>query len=325
MRTACGAKRCPHALRGKRFVKILAFAFGPAGPARVWGPVVMSSRRRHSLTSLTAAHKPEDVDRRASSRRSSRLSGPRTSAPGLLAVLSCLGEGSASEPAPARGGAGSAPGDMVLPVLPSATYDMAARVLAGRKVTGIIGRQDWARGVAQVCSLTGPFTLNRDEPHFALDLPDLHLPEGTGQIVPLSQAPADTIKSWIHAYMIEALDTPKTQADTEVFTRYDRYVAANSHVVLMDGSAPLAMCGFNARLPLIVQVGGVYTPPALRGQGHARRAIGQHLAKARAAGVQRAVLFSASEQASNTYRALGFSQIGQWTLLLQANPQVIRD
>ena len=211
---------------------------------------------------------------------------------------------------------------MVLPVLPSATYDMAARVLAGRKVTGIIGRQDWARGVEKACGLHGPYTLNRDEPHFALDLPDLRLPEGTGQIAPLAQAPADTIKSWIHAYMIEALDTPKAQADTEVFTRYDRYVAAGSHVVLMEGSQPLAMCGFNARLPLIVQVGGVYTPPALRGQGHARRAIGQHLAQARAAGVQRAVLFSASEQASNTYCALGFSQIGQWTLLLQANPQV---
>ena len=214
---------------------------------------------------------------------------------------------------------------MVLPVLPCARYKTAARVLAGRTVSGIIGRQDWARGMAQACGVSGPYTLNRDDPHFALVLSDLRLPQGLGQIVPLAQAPEDTIKSWIHAYMIEALDTPKAQADTEVFTRYDRYVAANSHVVLMDGSQPLAMCGFNARLPQIVQVGGVYTPPALRGQGHARRAIGQHLAQARAAGVQRAVLFSASEQASNTYRALGFSQIGQWTLLLLANPQVTHD
>ena len=213
---------------------------------------------------------------------------------------------------------------LVLPVLPSATYDIAARVLAGRTVSGIIGRQDWARGMAQACGLRGSYTLNRDEPHFALDLRDLILPQGLGQIVPLAQAPEDTIKSWIHAYMIEALDTPKAQADIEVVTRYDRYVTANSHVVLMEGPRPLAMCGFNARLPQIVQVGGVYTPPALRGRGHARRAIGQHLDQARAAGVQRAVLFSASEQASNTYRALGFSQIGQWTLLLLANPQVIR-
>ena len=216
------------------------------------------------------------------------------------------------------------PAGMVLPVLPSAAYATAARVLAGHRVSGIIGRQDWARGMAQACGLSGPYTLNRDEPHFALDLSDLSLPQGLGQIVPLAQAPEETIKSWIHAYMIEALDTPKAQADTEVFTRYDRYVAANSHVVLMAGIQPLAMCGFNARLPQIVQVGGVYTPPALRGRGHARRAIGQHLAQARAAGVQRAVLFSASEQASNAYRALGFSQIGQWTLLLLANPQVIR-
>jgi predicted GNAT family acetyltransferase len=123
--------------------------------------------------------------------------------------------------------------------------------------------------------------------------------------------------------MTEALDTPKAQADVEVFTRYDRYVAANSHVVLMDGTQPLAMCGFNARLPQIVQVGGVYTPPALRGLGHARRAIGQHLAQARAAGVQQAVLFAASETAASTYRALGFEQIGLWTLLLLAEPQVV--
>ena len=212
---------------------------------------------------------------------------------------------------------------LVLLVLPSAHYAAAADVLAGRKITGIIGRQDWARGMQNACGLTGPFTLNRDEPHFALHLSALQMPQGAGQIVPLAQAPADTIKSWIHAYMIEALDTPKAQADAEVFSRYDRYVAANSHVVLMDGTQPLAMCGFNARLPQIVQVGGVYTPPALRGQGHARRALGQHLAQARAAGVQQAVLFAASDTAANTYRALGFEQIGQWTLLLLAEPQVI--
>ena len=212
---------------------------------------------------------------------------------------------------------------LVLPVLPSTSYAAAARVLAGRKIMGVIGRQDWARGMQNACGLSGPFTLNRDEPHFELPLSALQMPQGAGQIVPLAQAPADTIKSWIHAYMIEALDTPKAQADVEVFTRYDRYVAANSHVVLMDGTQPLAMCGFNARLPQIVQVGGVYTPPALRGLGHARRAIGQQLAQARAAGVQWAVLFAASDTAASTYRALGFEQIGQWTLLLLAEPQVI--
>ena len=212
---------------------------------------------------------------------------------------------------------------LLLPVLPSASYAAAARVLAGRKIMGVIGRQDWARGMQNACGLSGPFTLNRDEPHFELPLSALQMPQGAGQIVPLAHAHADTIKSWIHAYLIEALHTPKTQADVEVFTRYDRYVAANSHVVLMDGTQPLAMCGFNARLPQIVQVGGVYTPPALRGLGHARRAIGQQLAQARAAGVQWAVLFAASDTAASTYRALGFEQIGQWTLLLLAEPQVI--
>lgn len=213
---------------------------------------------------------------------------------------------------------------MVLPVLPSQDYAAAARVLAGHAVAGVLGRQDWARGVAQACPLTSPRTLDRDEPQFLLDLNDLQVAPGSGQLIPLAEAPEATIKTWIHAYMIEALDTPKAQADREVSVRYDRYCSAGSHVVLMEGPQPLAMTGFNARLPQIVQIGGVYTPPDLRGQGHARRAIGQHLAQAKAAGVQRAVLFSASDAASQAYRAVGFRQIGHWTLLLLAEKEMVR-
>ena len=40
---------------------------------------------------------------------------------------------------------------LVLPVLPSASYAAAARVLAGRKIMGVIGRQDWARGLQNAC------------------------------------------------------------------------------------------------------------------------------------------------------------------------------
>ena len=63
----------------------------------------------------------------------------------------------------------------------------------------------------------------------------------------------------------------------------------------------------------MVQVGGVYTPPDLRGRGHARRALALHLA---ASGAERATLFSASAMAARAYRAVGFRQIGDWTLLL---------
>ena len=84
---------------------------------------------------------------------------------------------------------------LVLPVLPSAHYVAAADVLAGLKITGVVGRQDWARGMHKACGLTGPFTLNRDEPHFALHLSALQMPQGLGQIVLGIQAIGQFLRS----------------------------------------------------------------------------------------------------------------------------------
>lgn len=213
---------------------------------------------------------------------------------------------------------------MVMPVLPSQDYAAAAGALAGRKVIGLIGPRAWVRGLSQAANLAeAPATLDRDEPHYRLDLAALHMPEGPGRIVPLAQAPAEVIRTWIRDYMVEALATPPARAEVEVEERYRRYLQADSHICLIEGDVPLAMSGFNARLPDMVQVGGVYTPPALRGRGHARRALALHLQEARAAGASAAILFAANPAASRAYQALGFRQIGDWALLLLESPQVI--
>jgi predicted GNAT family acetyltransferase len=80
------------------------------------------------------------------------------------------------------------------------------------------------------------------------------------------------------------------------------------------------VAGFNATLPEIVQIGGVYTPAALRGKGYARRAVALHLAEARAAGVARAVLFAANDAAARAYQAIGFRRADPFTLFLLATP-----
>ena len=84
-------------------------------------------------------------------------------------------------------------------------------------------------------------------------------------------------------------------------------------VVEIDGR-PLAYSGFNAALPDVVQVGGVYTPPFARARGLARAAVAGSLLKARDAGASRAVLFTdvANVAAQRAYGALGFSAIGDW-------------
>lgn len=71
-----------------------------------------------------------------------------------------------------------------------------------------------------------------------------------------------------------------------------------------------------------VKVGAVYTPPALRGKGHARRAVALHLAQVRATGACRATLFASAPSAIAAYKTVGFKQIGDWVLAIFKTPQV---
>jgi predicted GNAT family acetyltransferase len=130
------------------------------------------------------------------------------------------------------------------------------------------------------------------------------------------------IKDWLAIYVAETMNSPAAKIPGEVEMRYQRYVKAESHMCLMDGDRPLSMTGFNARLPGMVQIGGVFTPPEQRGRGLARRALALHLAKARDNGVTQATLFAASEAAASAYRAVGFQQVGDWTLFLLPEPEV---
>ncbi len=84
-------------------------------------------------------------------------------------------------------------------------------------------------------------------------------------------------------------------------------------VVEADGRM-LAYSGFNAALPDVVQVGGVYTPPFARARGLARAAVAGSLLKARESGASRAALFTdvANVAAQRAYGALGFTAIGDW-------------
>lgn len=217
---------------------------------------------------------------------------------------------------------------MAMPQCPTfgrADWAGATQDTAGITLIGIIGPAAQARAFATAAGLSNaPATLNRDEPFMALDLSDLVIGAGPDRIIPLADAPRQIVFDWMTAYQVEALGSDLPEARLRAEHSLAAYLAAGSHVVLMLGDTPLAMTGFNARLPGIVQIGGVYTPPDLRNQGHARRAVALHLAQAKATGVTRAVLFSASLSAARAYAAIGFRQTGDWTLCLFDGPQVVR-
>jgi RimJ/RimL family protein N-acetyltransferase len=202
---------------------------------------------------------------------------------------------------------------MLMPLLPDNT-DLAglASALAGQGVAGAVGPAASVRPVLRALGLDGrPVLKDADEPGFALDLVALAVPDRRGAVlVPASEVPRTLLVDWRSDYHREALGTPEDEASSYAERNIDGYLAQDSHRVLLLDGEPVAMTGFNATLPEIVQVGGVYTPPALRGRGHARTAVALHLAEARAKGVRRAVLFAANDAAAKAYLAIGF-QPGQ--------------
>jgi predicted GNAT family acetyltransferase len=90
--------------------------------------------------------------------------------------------------------------------------------------------------------------------------------------------------------------------------------------VLEADGALAAYSAFNARLPEIVQVGGVWTPRPQRGRGFARAVVAASLLEARAEGVARAVLFTESPAARRCYEALGFRKVSEYGLVIFTHP-----
>jgi len=205
----------------------------------------------------------------------------------------------------------------LMPVCPNGDWAAVRRALRGEAVARFIGPSQQVRPLITALGMqNAATTLNDDVGHYTLDLAVLRLPNGPGQIVPIAESPAQTMRDWLLQYELEALQTPPAQAAKDAEFSYVEYCEHQSHVVLMERDTPLAMTGFNARIPEAVQIGGVFTPPALRGRGYARRALALHLEQARQSGVTRASLFAASEAAARAYVGIGFERIGDWTLCL---------
>ncbi|MGB8813006.1 MAG: GNAT family N-acetyltransferase [Paracoccaceae bacterium] len=214
---------------------------------------------------------------------------------------------------------------MLLPVLPHGA-DMAglAGALAGVEISGAVGPVGQVRPALAALGLTGRAVVDRDEPGFALDLAALILPAGKGAVlVTPGAAEREQMLVWRSAYNVEILGASVARAQKMAVAEIDAYLARGSHRLLLRGGEAVAMTGFNAILPEIVQVGGVFTPLALRGQGFARLAVALHLAQARAAGVRRAVLFAANAAAARAYRSIGFQPVGEVALVMFDGMQAV--
>ena len=220
------------------------------------------------------------------------------------------------------GAIGLTNGGMLQPQWPVADWAAARAVLAGEEVAGVIGPAGQIRPLVEVLGLgSAEARLSSTEPGFVLDLKDLIIPEGPGVLAGLDAAEPAVLYAWRAAYLTGVTGTPPDRAEQQAQADIEQFRAAGRHRLLLEDGAPVAMCGFNAVLPDVVQVGAVYVPPDLRGRGRARRVVALHLAEARAKGVRRARLFAVSDQAARAYRAIGFGPADPVGLVLFAEPQ----
>lgn len=212
---------------------------------------------------------------------------------------------------------------MILPLLDAAP-DLTglASALRGLTVSGAVGPAASVRPILAALGLDRlPTATNRDEPGFTLDLDRLILPDLPGSTLhPITAQDLPLVTGWRQTYIGEVLGQTGPDARRRAGAELADYLSRDSHRLLLHHGQPVAMTGFNATLPEIVQIGGVYTPTTLRGRGFARRAVALHLEEARRNGTRRAVLFAASDAAARAYLAVGFQPAATFTLFLLAAP-----
>jgi uncharacterized protein len=191
-----------------------------------------------------------------------------------------------------------------------------------RRISGLSGPLDQVHRARTVLGLdAADVSLQGDEGLYALDLTDLVVPEAlaTGAVAcrPPVSSERNALCDWRLAYDVEAigaLDTPEQRARASAYL--DAQIAEQRVWVAVKNEVPVSIAGFNAELPDMVQLGGIYTPPEHRGRGFAKVAVAGSLLMARERGVSRAVLFTSNSSAVRTYAALGFVRVGEYSVVL---------
>jgi len=199
-----------------------------------------------------------------------------------------------------------------------------AAAASGRAVNGLSGPVEQVAAARAALGLRdAPTTTDSCEDLFSLDLARLALPaaltSGALRVRMPHLEERDRLIAWRMGHWTESLGAVAgDELERRCAEEIDRFAAAEAQFVLDDGGEAVAYAAFNAALPEIVQIGGVWTPPALRGRGYARAVVAGALQAARGRGVARAVLFTGQENepAQRAYRAIGFTQCGQYGLVL---------
>ena len=201
---------------------------------------------------------------------------------------------------------------------------------SGRPVNGLLG--PWPQVQAAEPELDLDRTrLGKVVPEYlyGLDLDDLAVPASlsSGRVVYryAREGDLETLVPWRHEYDLHTMGFPEHSIDDAANREtLAAMIETNRLWVLEEAGCVVSMTGFNAALPDVVQVGGVFTPVEWRGRGHGRAVVAGSLLDARKDGVVEAILFTEAENrpAQRAYEALGFERIGDYGMVMLDPVQV---
>lgn len=197
-----------------------------------------------------------------------------------------------------------------------------------RNVVGINGVSRFVREAMTHINLDQKLKqLDCDETLFRLKLSKLQIPALLNNPDLSIRRPVeddfDILVEWQLEYAIEALGADKSE---ELITQTQKRVknlvrhAGKDTRILINKNIPVSRTNFTASLPDYVMIGGVWTPAEQRNKGYARAVVAAHLMEARELGVTNATLFTVSPAAAKAYEAIGFEEIGNYSLVLLQDP-----
>jgi uncharacterized protein len=211
-------------------------------------------------------------------------------------------------------------------LLVQAPVDVAAVARAAveqsrRPVAGLSGPADQVLAARSALGLNDrPAPKFGREELFALDLKDLFVPAPLADGRWTCRRPrADELEflvDWRVDYAREALQFPDSPMLRRECEQELRLVHERGSNWVLEDVGLVSYSAFNARLPDVVQIGGVWTPPELRGRGYGRAVVAGSLLEVRETGVRRAVLFAEREDAKRAYMGIGFRVVGEYGLVL---------
>jgi GNAT superfamily N-acetyltransferase len=200
----------------------------------------------------------------------------------------------------------------------------AAKAASRRELAGLAGPWDQVQEVLNDLGIShASLAKNGRETLFSLMLDNLMIPEPLRSGIAICRHPLEeelpTLVNWRMAYCRECLNAkPGNVIERGTHEILDQLQKNRNHWVLETDREIVATSAFNAMLPDMVQVGGVYTPPEFRNRGYARSVVAGALMESMGRGVRQAILFTGIDMAAarSAYTALGFTKIGEYGLVI---------